>query len=157
MAENFSMNQKTRAKRKNNFMGTAREIKEIPKPEPQKETPVKTDLVSVTHTPLESNVEQLKAEVVEATTVTPDEQLKISKGFIVGYTDEGKVVFKPIAGTSRLELVGLVAYSQAISNDLLDELAGTKANDIPIIKEGMEATLRGMQALLVKEKVQVAS
>lgn len=156
MAENFSLNQKTRAKRKNNFMGTAREIKEIPIPEPQ-ETPVKTDLVSFTHTPLETNVDKLAAEVVEATTVTPDEQLKISKGFIVGYTDEGKVVFKPIAGTSRLELVGLVAYSNAISNDLLDELAGTKANDIPVIKSGIEATLRGMQALLTKEKVQVAS
>lgn len=146
MAENFSDIQRMKMKRSNNFMGKAKEIREIPIPKP----------VEV----IEEVVEEAEVvtPVIPLADLEPDQgKLTISKGFIAGYTEDGKIMFKPFGDASRLELVGLVEYSKSISSDLLNELAGTKTAEIPAIKDGIHAILRGMQALLAQKESETAS
>jgi hypothetical protein len=98
-------------------------------------------------------VQEVKPEPVVEVTEPQEEapardKTVINKGFIVGTTEGGKVAFKVFGGTDKLELIGLVDYAEAIKGDLLSELAETRTNDIPAIKSGLEATLKGMSVLL---------
>lgn len=149
MAENFFDARKTRAKRGNNFMGGAKEIK-------QALTPVKLKEPE----PITLNKEpEVVPEVMNETPteVEPKDKLTLKKGFIVGYTDEGNVLFKPFGTPGKLEIVGLVEYSKTIALDLLDEMANTKINIVPSLKEGLTATLTGIKALLTRGEEKVAS
>jgi len=147
MAENFFDARKTRTKRGSNFMGDVKEIKHVPvravpdlkKPEP---ITMSSEPEALTEAPTE----------VEA-----KDKLTLKKGFIVGYTDEGNVLFKPFGTPGKLEIVGLVEYAKTIALDLLGEMANTKTNAIPSLKEGLTATLTGIKALLTRGEEKVAS
>jgi hypothetical protein len=155
MPENFTDAQKIKRKRANSSMGI-KEIKEIPTrqrvPEPiVTRAPIKASPpgpVTVTAPPVKG-VPQL--EKTEQSATTPQDKLTIQKGFLVGKTEDGKIVFKPFGSPEKIELIGFVEYAKAVSSDLLNELANTSTHETHAIKDGITAALHGIKVLLSKQ------
>jgi len=138
MTENYFDAKKVKKTRGASFMNRAREIKEVPpqtlKPKQKEEKPIKT-----------------KEKIEKKEDNETKDQVVLEKGFIVGYTNDGKVLFKPIGSPSKMEIVGLVEYAKTISKDILHEIANTKINMLPSIKDGIAASLKATHFLITNK------
>lgn len=154
MPENFNDAQRIKKKRAGSFMGAAREIKEIPQVKP----PVKVaQPKTVSQKPQGETMTVTQPPVIEPkkpTVESQEDKLTVQKGFIVGRTEDGKILFKPFGSPDKVELIGFVEYAKAVSTDLLNELANTSTYETRSIKNGMTAALQGIKALLDRQSDQ---
>lgn len=134
MAENFSDAKKIKQKRQS-FMGGVREVKQALPPARPKAEEIKPEVKEAP--PVQA--------VTEPTKVEAENKMTVSKGFIVGYTEDGLVVFKHFGDISKMEVVGLVEYVKVISKDIIEDLAQSSTS---MIKKGVQTTLTALKTMM---------